>query len=94
MQAGQWSAYRPREKFQSAELKGVPSAHSKLRDYDEAEGHNERENVELQKPPQKVEIGQDAGSELAPDDLERLLPQADDTEQLRQAVLGSPVGLG
>lgn len=55
--------------------------HSQLRDDDEAEGHNERENVELQKPPQKVEIGEDAGAELASDDLERLLPQADGIEQ-------------
>lgn len=85
--------YRPSEKFQPSELESVPFSHSKLRDYDEAEGYNEWENVELQKPPQKVEVGQDAGSKLASDDLQRLLPQANGIEQLRQVVLGSPVYL-
>ena len=62
-------------------------------DYDETEGHNERENVELQKPSQKVEIGEDAGAELASDDLERLLPEVDGMEEFGQAVLDSPVCL-
>lgn len=66
--------YRPSEKLQSGELEGVLLSHGKLRDYDKTEGHNERENVELQKPLQKVKIGEDAGSELASDDLQRLLP--------------------
>lgn len=91
---GKWRTYCPSEKFQSSELEGVLFGHSKLRDYNEAEGHNEGENVELQKPPQKVEIGEDAGSELASDDLKRLLPKANRTEQFQQAVFRSPVCLG
>lgn len=71
---GNGRTYRPSEKFQSGELEGVLFRHSKLRDDDEAEGHDERENVELQKPPQKVKIREDARSKLASNDLERLLP--------------------
>ena len=87
------STYRPSQKFQSRELQVVLLNHSQLRDYDETEGHNEREDVELQKPPQEVEIGKDAGAELASDDLERLLPQADGIEQFRQVVLEPSVCL-
>lgn len=74
--------YRPREKLQPRELEGVPLGHGELRDDDKAEGNDEGEDVEPQKPPQEAEIGQDAGPELASDDLECLLPQADIIEEL------------
>lgn len=76
------STYRPCEKLQPSELEGVLLGHGELRDDDEAEVHDKGEDVELQKPPQEAEIGQDAGSKLAPDDLECLLPKADVIEQL------------
>lgn len=88
-----WRTYRPSKKLQPRELEGVLLRHGQLRDHEEAEVHDEGENVELQKPLQKVEVGEDAGSELASDDLERLLPQAGGVEELGDAVLGSPVSL-
>lgn len=77
-----WRTYCPCEKLQASEPHGVAIGHRKLGDDNEAEDHDEEENVELQEPPEEVEVGEDTGSKLASNDLECLLPQADGIKEL------------
>lgn len=52
-----WGTHRSREELQPSELQGVLLSHSELRDCEETEVQDEGEDVELQEPPQEVEIG-------------------------------------
>lgn len=60
---------RPRKKLKPCERKVVLFSYGELRDDEEAKDQNEEENVELPQPLQEVEVGQNAGPKLAPDDL-------------------------
>ena len=64
-----------REKFQSGELGcGEGNVGDQLGDGDEAEVHQEREDVEHEEPLEEQEVGEDARSKLATDLLHVALP--------------------